>query len=125
MKKWLVASIVCSVLILPMGAWGADSGLPDAVPSDLPFPAGASLDVTTSPMSGGKQYVVSFSFSGDADAVYENFKKYAASHGYEIGMETDHRFASTQGPSRKGLTVTVRDMGPVSIGTVSVLVPSN
>ncbi len=125
MRKWLMVSALCFAFVLPSAAWGAGGGpeLPGAVPSDLPFPDGASLKIKTMSAAAGKQYLVSFSFSGDADAVYKDFKEFAVSHGYEIGVETDYRFDSFHGSSGKGLTVDIQAMGSVNIGTVSVLAP--
>ncbi|MFB4169085.1 hypothetical protein [Virgibacillus sp. JSM 102003] len=103
------------------------SALPEEVPSDLPFPAEADLQVQSYDTAGHKQYVVGFSFSEEIDGVYNKFKEYADSNGYNIITEDNENngFESMKetdaGPTTLG--VTFSDMGSVKVGTVSFAIP--
>lgn len=117
--KRIAVVVACCWLLVPAAAFGADDELPAAVPADLPFPDGADLDIRRTEMAAGTAYVIGFSFSRDADAVYGDFKQYAIDHGYEIGMETvGQTFSSNRGPSA-ALGVRINDMGSVKMGTVT------
>lgn len=138
MKHSLSLAILCASLAVPLAACGSDSdsdsdsdttaaahaGLPDVVPADFPFPADVSLDVRTQQLASGKQTVVSFSFSGDADKLYAQMRQYAVDNGYDIPIETK---SSGRFTARKDIAhnfvVSIQDMGSVKVATVSFLAP--
>ncbi|MGP4107981.1 hypothetical protein [Virgibacillus sp. L01] len=104
-----------------------ESALPEEVPSDLPFPSEANLQVQSYDTAGHKQYVVGFSFSEEINGVYNTFKDYAESNGYDIITEDNENngFESMKetdaGPTTFG--VNFSDMGSVKTGTVSFAIP--
>jgi len=111
MKKVWMASVFCAALVLPSVAWSAGqkydsaSDLPGAIPADLPFPEEGDFSVKPGQTAAGKRYVITVKFSGDADAVFKDFKDYASNNGYEISTEGDLSFGSTNPSAKKGLTV--------------------
>jgi len=128
--------LACVVLAVPLAACGADrsdtaggastaaatASLPAVVPDDFPFPAGADLDTRTQQLASGKQTVVSFSFSQDAQALYDKIHQYALDHGYKIPVESKAalRFTARK-PDGANFVVSIQDMGAVKIATVSFL----
>ena len=103
-----------------------ESRLPCAVPSDLPFPEEADLRFTAHDMSGGMSCTVAFTFSGDANSVYGNFKRYAINNGYTIEIESNARFSALKGWTLPGLVVEINDMGPtINVGTVTFTTLAN
>ena len=128
MKRLVIASIlsvafICSPTVQAQSE--AHARLPEAVPADFPFPPGSDLSATAMNLSGGKQVVVSCTFSNKAATVYKTFKQYAVDHGYEIAVENAAglSFSSRNGSSSKGLGVRIADMGSIKVATVTFFVP--
>lgn len=103
-------TLVLLLGLLPLLACADE--LPDAIPADFPFPAGADPRVTTMDVAGATQYVAAFSYRGDAGALYEEIRQYAGSHGYSMGVESEseRRFSATR-DAGDGLGASVSDMG--------------
>lgn len=126
MQKWFFGCILCAVMTVPL-AWSLDSEasgseLPAGVPSDAPFPSDVKLKVTTASMSGAEQVVISFTFRGDADALYGDFKEYLLDNGYSIAMEDNQRLTA-RGEGVQSCIVDVQEMGSVNLATVTFVVP--
>ena len=130
MKKNLVNKLInCFVLLgcLALSAASAIGGeaseLPDAIPAGAPFPSQADLNIDTMQMSGAERVLVSFTFSGDAQSVYQDFKDYLVNNGYSIELERDRRL-SARGEGITSCVVDIQDMGSINVGTVTFTLPA-
>lgn len=128
MKKWFFGCILCAVMIVPL-AWSldseaSDSELPAGVPADAPFPEDVKLKVTTASISGAEQIVISFTFRGDAEALYGQFKEYLLDNGYSIAMEDNQRLTA-RGEGVQSCSVDIKEMGSINLATVTFVVPAD
>ncbi|RPF51086.1 hypothetical protein [Aquisalibacillus elongatus] len=68
------------------------SDLPDAIPSDFPFPENATqVMVTESEMSGSTLYTVNFMFDGDPSELFNSIKDYVTQNDYSIEFEDENQ----------------------------------
>lgn len=104
----------------------ANSGLPDAVPDDFPFPEDADLQVQDGTSASMIRIAVAFSFKSDPDEIYSTFRNYAVENGYEISMEdeSNYNFSSTKYSSAESIGVRISEMGSVNIATVTFSGPN-
>lgn len=103
----------------------ANSGLPDAVPDDFPFPEDADLQVQDSTSTTMIQIAVAFSFKSDPGGIYSTFRDYVVENGYEIIREDkpDYLFQS-RNDSFDSIKVSISEMSSVKIVTVTFAGPN-
>ncbi|WP_164667265.1 hypothetical protein [Virgibacillus doumboii] len=101
-----------------------DIALPAETPADFPFPEGDYLEVQTMEMAGGMSYIVGFTFSGDIDTVYEDFKEYATNNGYTASFEDKENYQLTSTKGTESIAVKMSDAGSVTTATVTFIIPS-
>ncbi|MBB6452556.1 hypothetical protein HNQ94_001001 [Salirhabdus euzebyi] len=99
------------------------ASLPDGIPSDFPFPDGVTLSFEESVISGADMTIVSFSYTGEAKALYNDLKEYITNNGYTISIENpDNLTFSTLNDKTASIEVNITEAS-VNIVTITFLTP--